>query len=150
MRRALSFLPATLVISALLAACSSSGIPKHDDPQSQQRDRYASYAGPPQDSFTWLGRYDSWQSIGNNQLVIYTTPFDAYLITVASPCNDLPWVNTIGITSTTSTVSARFDSIKVKRTLCQITEIRKVDINKMKADMRAESEKAKAAAAAPK
>ena len=148
MRRALSVFPAALVIASLLAACSSGGIPKHD-PQEQLRDRYANYAGPPLERFTWLGRYDSWESIGNNQLVVFTTPFDAYLLTVQSPCNELPWVNTIGLTSTTNTVATRFDSVKVKGTLCQITEIRRVDVSKMRADKRAESEKAKTEAKSP-
>ena len=54
MRRApLGFL-ATLALT-LLTACSAAGIPRHDG-QEKLRDRYASYAGPPIESFTWLGQ----------------------------------------------------------------------------------------------
>jgi hypothetical protein len=145
MRRALVRLLATLIAAALLAACSGGGIPKHEG-QEKQRDRYASYAGPPIDSFTWLGRYDGWESIGDNQLVLFTTPFDAYLLTVRPPCNDLNFANAIGLTSTGSTVSARLDSVTVKNMRCPIAEIRKVDYQRMQADRRAEAEKAKAGA----
>jgi hypothetical protein len=143
MRRALARILATLVAAALLAACSAGGIPKHEG-QAKQRDRYAGCAGPPIDSFTWLGRCDSWESIGDNQLVLYTTPFDAYLLTVRPPCNDLNFANAIGLTATGHTVSARLDSVTVKNMRCQIAEIRKVDYQRMQADMRAEAAKAKA------
>ena len=96
-----------------------------------------------------MGRYDSWESIGNNQVVIFTTPFEAYLITVVGPCNDLNFANAIGLTSTSSTVSSRLDFVKVRRMRCQISQIRKVDYKRMTADMRAESQKAKAEAKSP-
>jgi hypothetical protein len=143
MRRALASLLATLIAAVLLAACSGGGIPRHDG-QEKLRDRYASYAGPPIDSFTWLGRYDGWESIGNNQLVLFTTPFDAYLLTVSGPCNDLNFANRIGLTATGNTVSARLDSVTVNRFRCPISEIRRVDYKRMQADMRAAAEKAKA------
>ena len=149
MRCASRLLSPSLIGLCFLAACSGGGIPRHDS-QQQLRDRYANYAGPPLDGFTYLGRYDSWESIGNNQLVVFTTPFDAYLVTVQGPCSDLNFVNTIGLTSTGNTVSSRLDSVKVKRQLCPISEIRRVDYQKMKADMRVEADKAKADAAATK
>jgi hypothetical protein len=46
---------------ALLAACAT-GIPRHES-QQQERDRFAAYYGEPIAYFTWLGRYDGWQSI---------------------------------------------------------------------------------------
>jgi hypothetical protein len=39
--------------------------------------------GNPIDHFTWMGRYDGWKPIGRDDLVVWTTPFDAYLIKVA-------------------------------------------------------------------
>jgi Family of unknown function (DUF6491) len=147
MRRALAaFL--TLLTLATLAACQS-GIPRHQS-QAELRERYVSYAGPPLDRMTWLGRFDSWESLGDNRLVIYTTPSDAYLLTVTPPCTDLPFVQTIGLTSTSGTVYPRLDSVKVKGWRCPIAEIRRVDYARMRADMRAEAEKARAATATPK
>ncbi len=135
--------PATLAVIALVGACS--GVPPRQDPQ-EVRARYASYAGEPLDRITWLGRFDSWESLGNNQLLVFTTPNDAYLLAVTPPCTDLPFVQNIGLTSTGSTVTARLDSVTVKGWRCQIAEIRRVDYKRMRADMRQEAEAAKAAA----
>jgi len=132
---------AVLLLACTLAACASTA--PHADGQAAQRSRYTAYAGPPIDRFTWLGRYDSWNYLGNNQLVIFTTPSDAYLITVTPPCTDLPFVQGIGLTSTAGTVSARLDSVLVKGWRCQIAEIRQVDYSRMRADMKAEADKAK-------
>ncbi len=130
---------------ALLTACS--GIPLKQR-QEAERSRYESYAGPPVESFTYLGRYDSWQSIGTNQVVVWTTPFQAYLIKVAPPCNNLEFAQRIGLTSTANTVSSRFDFVKVGHWRCPIQEIRPVDYQRMRQDMRKEAEEAKAAKAA--
>jgi hypothetical protein len=132
-----------LSATALLTACS--GIPLKQR-QDEQRARYEAYAGPPIEKFTWLGRYDSWQSIGTNQLVVWTTPFQAYLIKVAPPCENLQFANRIGLTSTASTVSARFDFVKVgHQWRCPIQEIRPVDYQRMRQDMRKQAEEAKTA-----
>ena len=141
-------LRATFVSAAvvLLAACAAGGIPKHQT-EAQERARYEKYAGPPLDRMTWMGRYDSWDSIGDNKLVVFTTPSDAYLLTVVPPCTDLPWVQTIGITSTASTVYPRLDSVQVKGWPCQIASIQRVDYSRLRADLRAEAQQAKGATA---
>ena len=130
---------------ALLAACS--GIPLKER-QDAERARYEAYAGAPVDQFTWLGHYDSWQPIGTHELVVWTTPFQAYLIKVAPPCENLEFVNRIGLTSTASTVSARFDFVTLGRDhdhwRCPIQEIRPVDYQRMRQDMRKETQEAKA------
>jgi hypothetical protein len=126
---------------ALIGACSSGG-PRLTD--AQQRERYAAYAGPPVDSFTWLGRFYSWQTLGDNQLVVFTTPSDAYLLTVQAPCNDLPFTQIVGVTTTAGTVHARLDSLIVKGWRCPITQIRPVDYARMRADLRSEAQKPKA------
>lgn len=108
--------------------------------------RYAAYAGAPLDRLTWLGRFDSWESLGNDQLLVFTTPNDAYLIDVTPPCTDLPFVQHIALTSTGSTVSARLDSVIVNKWQCQIAQIRKVDYPRMRSDLRQEAEAAKAVA----
>jgi hypothetical protein len=126
---------------ATLTACS--GIPLKER-QDAQRARYEAYAGAPVDSFTWLGRYDSWQPIGTNEVVVWTTPNQAYLIKVAPPCDNLEFTDHIALTSTASTVSARFDFVKVHHWRCPIQEIRPVDYLRMRQDMRKESAAAQA------
>jgi hypothetical protein len=135
-----------LSATVLLTACSSIPLKQRQD---AQRARYEAYAGPPVDRFTYLGRYDSWQPIGTNELVVWTTINQAYLIKVAPPCDNLEFANRIGLTSTANTVSARLDFVRVGRQWrCPIQEIRPVDYLRMKQDMRKEAEEAKAARSA--
>jgi hypothetical protein len=132
-----------LSATVLLTACS--GIPLKQR-QDEQRARYEAYAGPPIEKFTYLGRYDSWQPVGTNELVVWTTINQAYLITVAPPCENLEFANRIGLTQTANTVSARFDFVKVGHEWrCPIQQIRPVDYLRMRQDQRKEAEAAKAA-----
>lgn len=138
-------LPLILAITvSVLAGCGS--LPPRQDPATV-RARYASYAGEPVDRITWLGHFDSWESLGDNQLLIFTTPSDAYLLSVTPPCIDLNFVQSIAVTSTGPTISARLDSVIVKGWHCQIAQIRPVDYTRMRAQMRQEAEAAKAAQA---
>src|SRR5579872_1190076 len=123
-----------IVITALLSACATN-VAQRDQKNLEEFQRYA---GPPIEQFTWLGRYYSWQYVGQYKVVIWTTPNDAYLITVLPPCEDLPWARSVGMTSTQKTVSVRFDSLLVRTWKCQISEIRPVDYLRMKQDMRAQ------------
>jgi hypothetical protein len=143
-RESLKFHAAWLLPAVgLLTACS--GIPLQEREQAQ-RDRYEAYAGPPVDQFTYLGRYDSWQPIGTNALVVWTSINQAYLIKVAPPCDNLQFANRVGLTSTAGTVSARFDFVKVGHWRCPIQEIRPVDYLRMKQDLRKQTEEAQAVA----
>jgi hypothetical protein len=128
---------------ALLTACS--GIPLKERDQAR-RERYESYAGPPIEKFTYLGHYDSWQPIGTNELVVWTSINQAYLIKVAPPCDNLQFANRVGLTSTQGTVYTRFDSVKVGHWRCPIQEMRPIDYLRMKQDLRKQTEEAKAAA----
>jgi Family of unknown function (DUF6491) len=130
---------------ALLAACAG-GIPLHESDQ-QVRDRYSAYAGEPIDYFTWLGRYDGWEPIGRDELVVFTGVSDAYLIKLGPPCDNLQFAKRIGLTSTAAAVHSRFDSVIVGQWRCPIDEIRKVDYKRMKADLRLEAQSRKAKAA---
>ncbi len=122
-----------LPILAWLGACSS-----FPDRLEAERARYEAYAGAPLEQLTYLGRYDHWKPLSRTQLVIWTTPWDAYLINVAPPCADLPFVN--GVTLTTAgfhTIYPRADFVKVKGGWnCQIEQIRPVDYRRMQADLK--------------
>ena len=135
----------------LLGSCASS---THQTDQ-ERHTQYAAYAGPPIQQFTWLGHFDSWEPLGQSDLVVFTTPSDAYLLKVWPPC-DLRFAfngrgsETIGVTSTGGTVSAGLDSVierspAVGRTVCPISEIRKVDYRRMLADKRRQDQAKKGA-----
>ena len=135
---------AVLPLVLLLCAGCAVGIPMHPG-QQQVRDRYAAYAGPPIPSFTWLGRYDGWEALGKDQLVIFTTPNDAYMLKIWPPCDMRFVTNGIGLSSTGPTVSAHLDSVITNspatgRWRCPIEEIRKVDYLRMRADLRAQAQ----------
>ena len=143
MRHPTSRFAALAALPALLAACG--GIPLHESDQ-EVRDRFNAYAGEPIDRFTWLGRFDSWQPVGRYELVVSTSPSDAYLLKVAPPCQNLQFATRIGLTSTGAAVYSRFDSVTTGRWRCPIEQIRRVDYQRMKADLRLEAQSSKAQA----
>lgn len=122
---------ATLTV---LAACSA-GIPLRQDPEAV-RNRYEAYAGAAVDHFTWLGRYDGWEALGPDELVLFTSVNSAYLLKVSPPCNDLRGAERVGLTSTGGAVYARLDSVTTRGWRCRILQIRKLDYRRMQADLR--------------
>ena len=94
--------------------------------------KYELYLGEPVKSFTAL-RHDSWQQISRTQLVLYTTINEAYMLTVDNNCPELPFAQTIGVTSTTNSIST-LDSVIVRGNRCLITQIQPIDVKRMKAD----------------
>ena len=132
----------TLAVCAaitLLAGCAS-GIPLKES-QPAVRERYAAYAGEPIRQFNWLGDYYSWEPVAKDELVVFTTPSEAYLLKVWPSCPDLIFLTgPIGLTSTSHTVSAGLDSVRTERMSCPIEEIRKVDYQRMQADLRREAQ----------
>jgi len=124
----------------LLAACASGMPPRLSD--QQLRERYQAYAGPPIQQFTWFGHFYSWEGLGRDELVVFTTPSDAYLLKVWPQCDLRFDFNLVGISSTAGTVTAHGDYITVHGPAvgprqCPIDEIRKVDYTRMRADLRA-------------
>jgi hypothetical protein len=119
-----------------LAACST-GIPVRQDPD-EVRNRYEAYAGAAVDHFTSLGRFDGWEALSADELVLFTSANNAYLLKVSPPCRDLRGAGAerVGFTSTGGAVYARLDSITARGWRCRILKIRKLDYRRMKADMR--------------
>src|SRR5690242_7673858 len=101
-----------VLLTAALLTVACSGIPRRNGDQ-EALEQYLQYAGPPVDHVTYLGHYDNWQSVGQYQLVLWTGINDAYLITVASPCENLRFATRIGITQSTNTIYSKFDAVLV-------------------------------------
>jgi hypothetical protein len=112
--------------------------------------RYSAYAGPPVSSFTWLGHFYSFEALGKDRLVVYTTPSDAYLLKIGPPCDLRFVIYRVGLTSTASTVYTGLDSVLVDNAAagapwqCPIEEIRQVDVRRMRAEMRSETQQSTA------
>jgi hypothetical protein len=121
----------------IISACS--GIPRRASDQ-EDLARYLQYAGEPVDSVSYLGRYDGWRALGRDNLVLFMGPTEAYLLTVAGPCNDLPFATRVAIKSRGPTLS-RGDAVIIGRgQRCLITELRPIDYRRMKQDARKASE----------
>jgi Family of unknown function (DUF6491) len=118
-----------VAVVVLLAGCAT-GISRL--PGEAPLERYQPYLGPPIQSFTAF-RFDGWEMVSRNQLIVWTGINHAYLITVWDSCQNLNFAQRVGIPSIGSTVS-RLDSVHVGRERCPIQEIRPVDIARYKAD----------------
>jgi hypothetical protein len=98
-------LTAAAAVLVPLAGCAAGSLPHSSAAPSahdEAFENYLAYAGPPIDHFTWLGRFYSWQPLGKDRLVVFTTPGDAYLLKVWPPCDLRFVINAIGITRWTT------------------------------------------------
>jgi hypothetical protein len=93
---------------------------------------FLQYAGPPIESFTYLGHYNGFRTLGGQDLVIWTTINDAYLIKVLEPCLNLPFANRVDLTSASKTVTRSIDWVVFDRGRCRIDTIQHVDYGAMK------------------
>ena len=128
---------------AIRATASGAGTATPATAQQRALARYDAYAGRRVKSFTWLGRFDSWEPLGKDRLLVYTKPNEAYLLKVSGPCDVNFAIGPVGITSTNYTVYAGLDSIVVNsgpggQWQCPIDEIRPLDVRGMKADLQSQ------------
>jgi hypothetical protein len=129
----------TLLALTVLSACS--GIPRYDDDKNGLA-RYTPYVGEPVTQFSSYTHFDSWSAVDNDHVLIHTNVNEVYLLTIAPGCFELPFATRLGVTSRfPNTVSSGFDSIRVGRDSCRITQIRPVNYKQMRADL-AEERKA--------
>jgi len=128
----------SLLALTLLSACAS--IPRNDDSEKAIA-RYTPYLGQPVSQFNTYTRFDSWSPIDNDHVLIQTNVNEAYLLTLAPGCFDLPFATSLGVTSKfPHAVQSGFDSIRVGRQSCRITQIQPVNYKQMRADLKAEKQ----------
>ena len=132
---------------ALLAACVST--PTTPSPQLAL---YRAHAGAPVPSFRYLGRLDSWESLGDRTIAVWTRPREAWLLELSGPCNGLDFTPVIGLTSQVGQVSAGFDKVLVHDPAnfgvpCLIQTIRPLDVGAIKSDERQRRQVAEPASA---
>ncbi len=118
-----------LVLAVVLAACST--VSTRD-----QSTRYAAYqaaAGAPVNHFQFVNFY-SWEPLGEQALAVYTRPRQAWLLDLAGPCRELPFANSVGLSSNANQVWTRFDKVYTGRDYfpCTIARIRPVDVTQLK------------------
>jgi hypothetical protein len=128
-----------LLLAASLAACAST--PERQAADAAQQGLYRSHAGAPVRSFHFFGRIDSWTPLGDRAVVVWTRMNEAWLLDLDGGCNGLDYAPAIGLTSSSGTVSARFDKVLVHDTggidlPCIIMAIRPIDVPALKAAQR--------------
>lgn len=132
----------TAVVSALavmlLTACASARMAEQK--QKEALARYQPYIGETVSQYSRYTRNDGWTPVDREHVVVTTNVNDAYLLTVAPPCMNLPFANlAIGVTERfPNVVSSGFDSILVKGESCRILKIQKLDYKRMQADLASE------------
>jgi hypothetical protein len=95
---------------------------------------YQVASGAPADSFRYASFW-SWEGLDHTHLAVYTRGDEAYLLTVDSGCGNLALVNSIFVTSRKQEVTAHLDRVLPEHMIpCTITEIRPVNLSKLKAD----------------
>ncbi|MEO6799604.1 MAG: DUF6491 family protein [Rhodanobacter sp.] len=119
-----------VALAAALAACSS--VP-YAQRQQQRQAAYAAAAGAPVRDFHFFSLW-SWEPLSDTELVVYTRPDRAWLLDLEGYCQNLEFTQTIGLTSSVSQVSARFDKVVTGRhdVPCIIAQIRPVDVKQLR------------------
>jgi len=118
-----------LMLGLLCAGCSS--VP-YAQRMSERQAAYAAAAGAPVRSFNFFSLY-SWEPLSDTELAVYTQPNKAWLLDLGG-CQDLLFVNSIGLTSSINQVMVGFDKVLTGRRNfpCTITQIRPIDVKSLK------------------
>jgi hypothetical protein len=131
-------LKSSLVLAALatLAACT---VVPAERPETvlPARARYLPYLGSPIDAFTWMMRFDGWEALSDSELVVFTGADTAYYLKVSAPCGTegLRFAHVVGLTSSVGgTVITGLDSVRTLGMNCPISEIRRLDYQRMQAE----------------
>jgi len=99
--------------------------------ENEERARYERFAGAPVDEFAMVELFRS-QVVGPQDVVIWATIREAYLVRVQQPCRQLEWAHGLSVSQAQKwKVSRKFDSINVG-TPCRIVEIRPIDLAAMR------------------
>ncbi|HJU27374.1 MAG TPA: DUF6491 family protein, partial [Rhodanobacteraceae bacterium] len=102
--------------------------PRHERAQLD----YAKYVTGAVGMFSFSSLYD-WDSNDPSHAVVWTTPFQAYRLTLLGPCFDLQNAPIIALTSQGGTVTAGLDSVLVRGERCGIQSIDKLDAKAIRA-----------------
>ena len=128
----------SVLVVTLLTACASAR--QAEERQKEAFARYQPYIGETVSQYSRYTHNDGWTAVDNEHVVVHTNVSDAYLLTVAPPCMNLPFAGVaIGVTERfPNVVASGFDSIRVRGERCLILKIQKVDYKRMQADLAAE------------
>jgi hypothetical protein len=95
--------------------------------------RYQKYAEAPVDHVRYF-QINGFQYLAPDKVAIRFGVNKLYLLTVQTPCNNLAFANSIGLTAKNQMLYRNFDFITFDRQRCKILQIVPVDELKMKQD----------------
>ncbi len=130
-----------LLLAAALAACAQQPA-RQAPPSGGQAAASAGHASSTIDYnkyvqstvpwFQFSSLYD-WDSNQRGSVVVWTTPGQAYLLTLSGPCLGLQHAFTIGLTSHSGLVSSNRDAVLAKGDRCPIIRIQRLDARAIRA-----------------
>lgn len=146
-------LQTALVVAALAAVAACTTVPASGPgTELPARARYLPYFGPPIGSFPWMMRIDGWEALSDSELVVFAGADTAYYLEVSAPCGTegLRFTHVLGLTSSVGgTVISGLDSVRTLGMNCPISEIRRLDYQRMRAEAGGQRTALQTAAADP-
>ncbi len=120
-------------VCGAVASCSTFQPQPPDPAISKRLSEVQAVAGAPVSSFRYM-RMSSFEPIGLRNLLVFTTPREAWLLRLDGQCRNLDFEPFLGLTSHMHRVSSGFDSVRVRDNPipCRIEEIRPVDTANLK------------------
>ena len=128
----------------LLAAAALPAWAQQTESERADLARYQKYAEAPVDHVRYF-QINGFQYLAPDTLAIWFGVNKMYLLTVQTPCNNLAFANSIGLTARNQMLYRNFDFITFDRQRCKILKIVPVDELKMNQD-RAKEKQAGASA----
>ncbi|GAB1407012.1 hypothetical protein MASR1M8_09310 [Thermomonas brevis] len=128
-------MPIAVLLGVALAACASTR-PSSADTLAA----YLAHAGQPVSQFHYFGRAMGWERVDDAHVLLNLRPRESWLLRVSGSCLD--WGSAspkLGLSSRNGVVAARFDQVLVEGAPmgCRIEEIRRVDMQAVRAARRA-------------
>lgn len=75
----------------------------------------------------YLGSLNGWRRIDDSSLIVWTSPFQPYLVELSRKSRDLKFANGLAITSSGGQIAEKFDSVIVDGIRYPIRAIYKLD-----------------------
>ena len=127
----------SVLMETLLTACASARMAEQQ--QKENFARYQPYIGETVSQYTRYTHNEGWTPVDNEHVIVTSNVNEAYMLTVAPPCINLPFAGVaIGVTERFPyAVSSGCDSIRVRGESCRFLKIQKVDYKGLQTELAA-------------